>query len=31
VKGSGVGACSLIYNTLRVKGRAGAPGWGLGK
>jgi hypothetical protein len=26
-KGKGVGVCSLVHNTLGVKGRAGAPGW----
>jgi hypothetical protein len=26
-KGKGVGACSLVHNTLGVKGHAGAPGW----
>jgi hypothetical protein len=28
-KGKGVGACSLVHNTSRVEGRAGATGWGL--
>ncbi len=26
-----VGARSLVLNTLGVEGRAGAPGWGLGR
>jgi len=30
-KEPGVGACSLTRSTLRVKGRVGAPGWGLGR
>jgi len=30
-KGKGIGACFLVHNTLRVKGRVGALGWGLGK
>jgi len=31
VEGEGVGARSLACNTSKVKGRAGAPRWGLGK
>ncbi len=30
-KEQGVEACSLARNTLGVKGRVGAPGWGLGR
>ncbi len=30
-KTKGIRACSLIRNTLGVKGRAKAPGWGLGR
>jgi hypothetical protein len=31
VEEQGVGARSLARNTLGVEGRAGAPGWGLGR
>jgi hypothetical protein len=31
MEGKGIGACSLARNTSRVKGRAGAPRWGLGR
>jgi hypothetical protein len=30
-KEEGVGVCSLVHNILRVKGRVGVPGWGLGR
>jgi len=30
-KGSGVGACSLTCSTFGVEGRAGTPGWRLGR
>jgi hypothetical protein len=30
-KREGVGACSLVHNTLGVEGRVGAPKWGLGR
>ncbi len=30
MEGEGVGVHSLAHNTLGVKGRAGASGWGLG-
>ncbi len=31
MEGEGVGVRSLARNTLGVEGRAGAPGWGLGR
>jgi hypothetical protein len=31
LEGQGVGACSLVRNTLGVEGHIGAPKWGLGK
>jgi hypothetical protein len=31
MEGEGVGARSLVRNTSGVEGRAGAPGWGLGR
>jgi hypothetical protein len=31
IEGEGVGAYSLVRNTLVVEGCVGAPGWGLGK
>jgi hypothetical protein len=31
IEGEGVGARSLAHSTLRVEGRAGTPGWGLGR
>jgi len=30
-EGEGIRACSLARSTLGGKGRAGAPGWGLGR
>jgi len=31
MEGEGVGARSLVHNTLGVEGHVGAPGWGLGR
>jgi hypothetical protein len=31
MEGEGVGACSLVHNTLGVEGRVGASRWGLGR
>jgi hypothetical protein len=31
MEAKGVGARSLVYNTSKVEGHAGAPGWGLGR
>ncbi len=31
IEGEGVGACSLVHNTLEVEGRARVPRWGLGR
>jgi len=27
MEGNGIGVCSLVHNTSRVEGRAGAPRW----
>jgi hypothetical protein len=31
MEGEGVGACSLVHNTLGAEKRVGALGWGLGR
>jgi hypothetical protein len=31
MEGEEIGACSLTHNISGVKGRVGAPGWGLGR